>query len=78
MQIGDLVKCLILNQMGILVDFHWEDTEDEVYAVVQLFDNSTWRQNEEKNTSRRFSKTLERTWKDDHRHCDCRKVLPHR
>ena len=41
MQIGDLVKCLILNQMGILVDFHWEDTEDEVYAVVQLFDNST-------------------------------------
>ena len=41
MQIGDLVKCLILNQMGILIDFHWEDTEDEVYAVVQLFDNST-------------------------------------
>ena len=41
MNIGDLVKCLILGELGILIDFHWEDTEDEVYAVVQLADNST-------------------------------------
>ena len=41
MKIGDLVKCLILGELGILIDFHWEDTEDEVYAVVQLADNST-------------------------------------
>jgi len=40
MKIGDLVKCLILGELGILIDFHWEDTEDEVYAVVQLADNS--------------------------------------
>ena len=40
MNIGDLVKCLILGELGILIDFHWEDTEDEVYAVVQLADNS--------------------------------------
>ena len=40
MKIGDLVKCLILGQLGIIVAFHWEDTEDETYAVVQLPDNS--------------------------------------
>ena len=40
MKIGDLVKCLIIDQMGILIDFYWEDTEDETYAVVQLPDNS--------------------------------------
>ncbi len=41
MNIGDLVKCLILGELGMLIDFHWEDTEDETYAVVQLADNST-------------------------------------
>ena len=40
MNIGDLVKCLIIDQLGIVVDFHWEDTEDETYAVVQLADNT--------------------------------------
>ncbi len=40
MKIGDLVKCLILGELGILIAFHWEDTEDETYAVVQLPDNS--------------------------------------
>ena len=40
MNIGDLVKCLILGQMGIIVDFHREDTEDETYAVVQLSDDT--------------------------------------
>ena len=41
MQIGDLVKDKIIDEMGIIVDIHWADTEDEVYAVVQLADNST-------------------------------------
>ena len=41
MKIGDLVKCLILGELGILIDFHWADDEDETYAVVQLADNST-------------------------------------
>ena len=41
MRIGDLVKDKIIDQMGIIVDIHWADTEDEVYAVVQLADNTT-------------------------------------
>ena len=41
MEIGDLVKCLILGQLGIIIDFHWQDDEDEVYALVQLSDNTT-------------------------------------
>ena len=40
MKRGDLVKCLIVEQLGIIVDFHWQDDEDEIYAVVQLPDNS--------------------------------------
>ena len=40
MKIGDLVKDKITELLGIIVDFHWEDTEDETYAVVQLPDNS--------------------------------------
>lgn len=41
MKIGDLVLDKILDQMGILIDFHWESTEDETYAVIQLSDNTT-------------------------------------
>jgi len=41
MKIGDLVKDKIIDQMGIIVDLHWEDTESEMYAVVQLFDDTT-------------------------------------
>ena len=41
MKIGDLVLDKILDQMGILIDFHWEDTEDETYAVIELSDNTT-------------------------------------
>ena len=41
MKIGDLVKDIILDKLGIIIDFHWQDDEDEVYAVVQLPDNST-------------------------------------
>ena len=40
MKKGDLVKDKITELLGIIVDFHWEDTEDEAYAVVQLPDNS--------------------------------------
>ncbi len=40
MTIGDLVKDVILGQLGIIIDFHWQDDEDETYAVVQLVDNS--------------------------------------
>ena len=41
MKVGDLVLDKILDQMGILIDFHWEDTEDETYAVIELSDNTT-------------------------------------
>ena len=40
MNIGDLVKDRITELLGIIVDFHWQDDEDETYAVVQLPDNS--------------------------------------
>ena len=41
MQIGDLVKDIILGQMGIIVDLEWIDDVDEVVAVVQLPDDTT-------------------------------------
>jgi hypothetical protein len=40
MKVGDLVRDKTVDQMGIIVDLHWEDTESEMYAVVQLFDNT--------------------------------------
>ena len=40
MKIGDLVKDKITELLGIIVGTHWQDDEDEVYAVVQLPDNS--------------------------------------
>ena len=40
MKIGDLVKDKITELMGIIINFHWEDCDDEVYAIVQLHDNS--------------------------------------
>ena len=42
MKIGDLVKDRITELLGIIVDTHWQDDEDEMYAVVQLLgsDNS--------------------------------------
>ena len=41
MNIGDLVMDKILDQMGIIIDLQWIDDEDEVYALVQLADNTT-------------------------------------
>tara|TARA_B100000287_G_C19971694_1_gene518783 strand:+ start:137 stop:307 length:171 start_codon:yes stop_codon:yes gene_type:complete len=41
MNIGDLVLDKILDQMGIIIKFEWQDDEDEVYALVQLADNTT-------------------------------------
>lgn len=41
MKIGDLVKDIILGQMGIIVDLEWNDAVDEVMAVVQLPDDTT-------------------------------------
>ena len=40
MKVGDLVKDKITGQMGIIINFHWQDDEDETYAEVQLYDNS--------------------------------------
>ena len=40
MRIGDLVMDKLINQMGIIVDLHWDDTESEVCAVIQLFDDT--------------------------------------
>ena len=40
MKIGDLVKDIILGQMGIIVDLEWNDAVDEVMAVVQLPDDT--------------------------------------
>ena len=40
MKVGDLVKDKITKLLGIIVDFHWQDDEDETYAVVCLHDNS--------------------------------------
>ena len=40
MKIGDLVKDIILGQMGIIVDLEWNDAVDEVVAVVQLPDDT--------------------------------------
>ena len=40
MRIGDLVRDKIIDQMGIIVDLHWDDTESEMYAVIQLFDDT--------------------------------------
>ena len=40
MNVGDLVKDIILDKLGIVVGFHWQDDEDEVYAIVLLNDNS--------------------------------------
>ena len=41
MTIGDLVKDKILGELGIIIDLQWQDDEDEVYALVQLADNTT-------------------------------------
>ena len=40
MQVGDLVKDIILGQMGIIIDLQWIDDADEVVAVVQLPDDT--------------------------------------
>ena len=40
MRIGDLVMDKLINQMGIIVDLHWDDNESEVCAVIQLFDDT--------------------------------------
>ena len=40
MRIGDLVKDKILDVLGIIIGFQWNDDNDETYAVVQLPDNS--------------------------------------
>ena len=40
MKIGDLVKDIILGQMGIIIDLQWIDDADEVVAVVQLPDDT--------------------------------------
>lgn len=40
MKIGNLVKDKITELMGIVINFHWDDCDDEVYAIVLLHDNS--------------------------------------
>ena len=41
MKIGDLVKDVILGQLGIIIKLEWLDDADEVVALVQLSDNTT-------------------------------------
>jgi hypothetical protein len=40
MNIGDLVKDVWLDLMGLIVDFEYDEDNDEMLAVVQLLDTT--------------------------------------
>ena len=40
MKIGDLIRDKMLDKLGIIIEFGFDEDVDEAYAVVQLADNS--------------------------------------
>jgi predicted phosphodiesterase len=40
MKIGDLVRDTLNDKLGIIIDTHYCTMEDEVYALIQLSDNT--------------------------------------